>query len=154
ERFKQESEAKPEFEQPANGKQKQFVRPASASSAAKALANSDVGDHFFDRYPSFLKEMPGSSGSATGFIEVIRTRHRYEAIVGKNRELFRNGRVLDIMSGDGLWSMAALDAGAAHVVAIESEPKRVVVAKKTLADYGVKPQSCQFISSEVFPAMR
>jgi LPS sulfotransferase NodH len=154
ERFKQESEAKAKFEQPDNGKQKQFVHRASAKSAAKAPDESDVGDHFFDRYPSFLKEMPGGSGSATGFIEVIRTRHRYEAMVGKNRELFRNGRVLDIMSGDGLWSMAALDAGAAQVVAIESEPKRVAAAKKTLANYGVKPQSCQFITSEVFPAMR
>lgn len=127
---------------------------AAKSKAKKARAQVKPAEHFFDRYKSFLKEAPGESGSATGFIEAIRARHRYEAIVGQNRELFRDARVLDIMSGDGMWSVAALDAGAAHVIAVESEPKRVAAAKQTLADYGVKSQSCQFITSEVFPALR
>ena len=53
----------------------------------------------------------------------MRQRHRYQVIVGRNRELFQNARVLDIHCGEGRWTLAALDAGASHVIAVENSTR-------------------------------
>ena len=140
---------------PGGAKSSGGAKPSRGSkSPARAVAHAPAGEHFFDRYTDFVKEAPGSSGSATGFIEAIRLRHRYDAIVGRNRDLFRDARVLDLGSGDGLWSMAALDAGASNVVALDGDAKRAAAAKKTLDAHGADPQSFRFVTSEVFPALR
>ena len=129
--------------------------PRAGAKSRKKPAETPSGEHFFDRYADFIKETAtGTSGSATGFIEAMRVRRRYEAIIGGNRDLFRSAHVLDLMSGDGMWSMAALDAGAAHVVAVDNEPKRMAAAQKIFASHQVGAQSCQFITSEAFRAMR
>ena len=65
-------------------------------------------------------------------VDAKRLRHRYEAIIGKNRDLFRNARVLISIVAMARWSYAALDAGAAHVVGVESERAQVEVAQKHL----------------------
>jgi len=99
--------------------------------------------HFFDRYDRFR-----SSG------DTARSRYRYEAIVSCNYELFLDARVLNLHSGDGRWCMAALDAGAAHVVGVETSRKAVEGARSTFIEYGISSEAYQFINSEVDAALK
>ena len=103
--------------------------------------------HAFDRYEE-------SKDVAARPVDAKRLRHRYEAIIGKNRDLFRNARVLVIHSGDGRWCYAALDAGAAHVVGVENERAQVEVARNIFAKLGVDPRSYEFVSGEILAALR
>jgi Methyltransferase domain len=98
---------------------------------------------FFDRYDRF--------GSAA---EAARFHHRYQAIVSSNYELFRDARVLNPNSGDGRWCMAALDAGAVHVVGVETSPKAVSAAATTFLEYGIASESYEFIVSDVDAAVK
>ena len=125
----------------------------AAAKAKRGSAARPASEHFFDRFGRFGSAAPADAARTIGFVGTVRSRHRYEAIVGKNRELFRNARVLDIASGDGLWSMAALDAGAAHVVGIEPDPSRAALATRNFADYKIKPKSFQIIESDVAVAL-
>ena len=83
----------------------------------------------------------------------MRLRRRYDAIVARNRDLFQDARVLDLMSSYGLWSLAALDAGASHVVGVEAAVEPVEIAQTTFEDQGIDPQSYRFIHSDVFAAL-
>jgi len=74
-------------------------------------------------------------------------------IVARNRELFRSARVLDIMSGYGFWSLAALDAGAAHVVGVETSPVAVAAAQSSFVEYGIDGGSYRFVNAELFAAL-
>jgi LPS sulfotransferase NodH/2-polyprenyl-3-methyl-5-hydroxy-6-metoxy-1,4-benzoquinol methylase len=116
--------------------------------------STTTGGHFFDRYDRLIGSLPEGPNSATGFIGAIRLRRRYDAIIAQNRELFRNARVLDIISSNGFWSLAALDAGAAHVVAIETSESTVEAAKKNFAEYGINSKSYQIIDSKIFTALQ
>ena len=101
-----------------------------------------------EHYQSFIEALPVAPDTATGFVGVIRARHRYNAIVSPNRDLFRNARVLDIMGSDGLWSLAALDAGASRVVRVNPSPPEVV----TKSDGMIKEQGFEADSYEVVSA--
>ena len=127
---------------------------AGASIADGASTPATTGDHFFRRYDRLIKSLPESTKSATGFVDAIRLRRRYDAIISQNRELFRNARVLDVMSSHGFWSLAALDAGAAHVVAVETSRGPVDTAEKNFNEYGIKPESYKLVRSEIFAALR
>ncbi len=105
--------------------------------------------HFFDRRERFIKSLPEPRGSTTGFVSLIRLRHRYDAIIAQNRQFFQNARVLVIKSFDGFWSLAALDAGAAHVVGLETSPRTVKAAQQYFRECGIKPESYEFINSEI-----
>jgi SAM-dependent methyltransferase len=107
-----------------------------------------------NRYDRFMRKRDAAAGSATGVSSAARLRHRYEVIFARNRELFEGARVLDLMSSSGFWSLAALDAGAAHVVGVESSPAPVEAAQKTFGEYGVNPGSYRFIKSEAPAALR
>jgi hypothetical protein len=98
--------------------------------------------HFFNRFDRF-----GGAKNAT------RLRYRYEAIVSRNRELFHNARVLNLHSGDGCWCMAALDAGAEHVVGVETSRKTLEAARTTFIEYGIASESYQFIGSDINAAL-
>jgi trehalose 2-sulfotransferase len=102
--------------------------------------------HFFDRYAQFIKKLPVAPDTATGFVGTIRSRHRYEAVVAHNRDLFHGSRVLDIMGSDGLWSLAALDAGAARVVRLDASREPVEAAPRTFAEYGFAPDAYQVVA--------
>jgi LPS sulfotransferase NodH len=115
---------------------------------------SSADSHFIERYGQLVKSMPAGAASATGFLDEIRLRRRYDAIVARNRDLFRNARVLDIMSSYGFWSLAAIDAGAAHVVGVDASSAPVEMAGKTFNEYGISAQSYQFIHSEIFTALQ
>ena len=108
-----------------------------------------ASQHFFDRYSELIKRIP-AGGSATGFLDVIRLRRQYDVIVGSNPDLFRNARVLDIMSSHWFWSLAALDAGAAHVIGIDVASNTVEAAAKTFSEYNLDQKLYRFVNSEIF----
>lgn len=123
------------------------ARYAGALGLADTLpATGQAKSHFFDRYEQFIKKLPVAPDTATGFVGVIRSRHRYDAIFLPNRELFREARVLDIMGSDGLWSLAALDAGAAHVVRLQTSPEPAEAATETFEEYGFEPESYRVVN--------
>jgi hypothetical protein len=99
--------------------------------------------HFFDRYEYF-----GSAG------DPMRSRLRYDAIVGCNYEMFQDARVLNLNSNDGRWCMAALDAGAAYVVGIDPSRTAVDNAIATFGEYGIAAGSFNFVHSELTAALK
>jgi LPS sulfotransferase NodH/SAM-dependent methyltransferase len=101
--------------------------------------------HFFERYDRFVEGKQPRS---------LRQRYRYEAMIARNRALFENARVLDIASGDGVWSLAALDAGAARVVGVEPRRQRVDAAQEKFTAYGISPEAFKFVNSQIFEALR
>jgi hypothetical protein len=107
--------------------------------------NNSPNSSFFDRSAHLI---------AKGPVNADRIRHQYEAIVAQNRELFRGARVLDLMSSYGFWSMAALDAGAAHVLGLEESPEAVEAAKAAFVEASIDPKSYRFVSSEVPAGLR
>ena len=100
-----------------------------------------------------IRSLSGKTRTATGFIDAIRMRHRYDAIITRNRDLFRDARVLDLSCSKGFWSVAALDSGAARAVGVEPSRKLLEAAAKIFADNGFDPGSYQFIRSEILPAL-
>jgi LPS sulfotransferase NodH/2-polyprenyl-3-methyl-5-hydroxy-6-metoxy-1,4-benzoquinol methylase len=110
--------------------------------------------HFCDRYHRLAEDNPARFSVATSFLDMIRLRRRYDAIILQNRELFRDARVLDIMSSHGFWSLAALDAGAAHVVGVDPTRERIEAAERNFNEYGVQPKSYEFIQSGIFAAIK
>jgi trehalose 2-sulfotransferase len=128
-------------------------RVGIADTAASPAVEPGVA-HFFDRHSALIRSLPTGAASATGFLDVLRLRRQYDTIVAPNRDLFGGRRVLDLMSGHGFWSLAALDAGAAHVTGIESSSKLRESAVKAFNECGVAPQSFNFVDSQVFAALR
>jgi trehalose 2-sulfotransferase len=145
ERFRQESETV--------GSKMPKASPAVDLAVTNRTAKGDAAvsraeaSHVFDRYDEIRD-------SAARPVDAKRLRHRYEAIIGSNRDLFPNARVLNIHSGDGRWSYAALDAGAAHVVGVDSERAQVEIARNIFAELRVNPGSFEFITGEILAALR
>jgi LPS sulfotransferase NodH/2-polyprenyl-3-methyl-5-hydroxy-6-metoxy-1,4-benzoquinol methylase len=123
--------------------QEESVDPRRGASPPRA-------SHFFDRYKQFIRQLPVAPDTATGFVGLIRSRHRYEAIVARNRDLFCGARVLDMMGGDGLWSLAALDAGAVHVIRVDLSPFSAETANQTFTEYGFKPEAYQIVNAKAW----
>ena len=88
--------------------------------------------HFFDRYDRIKFTEAEDRQGGLGVFAKKRRRDRYEAMIGRNRELFQTAQVLDFQCGSGIWSLAALDAGAAHVVGVDSRKKPIDTASETL----------------------
>ena len=110
-------------------------------------------EHFCARHPRFYDGLGDAAGSASGFIGEIRLRRRYDAIVAHNRDLLRGARVLDLQSGQGFWTLAALDAGASRVVGVEPSRRQVATAEQNLAYYQAQPGSFGFVVSDVHQAL-
>ncbi len=148
ERFKRER--RPRRAAAGKTKARGLSKPKESSSTSRPLTGFPSSGHFFDRYNELAGSLPSGAASATGFFDLIRLRRRYDVIVGGNRDLFQNSKVLDIMSGHGFWSLAALDAGAAHVVGVEAGAGLVESANKYFAKYKIDPGSYRFVNSELF----
>jgi trehalose 2-sulfotransferase len=146
ERFARETRTGGGHSEAVAGRGSAFVADGGSETAA-------TDEHFFDRYDRLIESLPEGTNSATGFIDAIRLRRRYDAIISQNRELLHNARVLDIMSSHGFWSLAALDAGAAHVVGIEASRKQVETAEKNFTEFGIKSESYRFVASGIFAAL-
>ena len=61
---------------------------------------------------------------------------------------------MNIHSGDGRWSFAALDAGATHVLGVEDDLAQVDAARNALAKLGATSASYEFVNGEVLAALR
>jgi len=101
---------------------------------------------------------PGSSAEAVDSAAEPRPRgrgtrgggrfaQRRDAIIGANRALFQDARVLETHSGAGRWSLAALAAGAAHVLGLEPRPRAVEAARAACAEQGASPETWDFVHS-------
>jgi hypothetical protein len=109
-------------------------------------------ESFFDRYSAFFDTSIIGNRAKSGQ-KSKRLHYRYQAIVECNRSLFRGARVLDLASHDGRWTLAALDAGAAHATGIEGRQKLVNAACDTFSKYGVDPQTYEFQTADLFEAL-
>jgi 16S rRNA G966 N2-methylase RsmD len=109
--------------------------------------DAPVGSHFSDRCEQFIKKQMRAD-------DVARVRHRHEAIIAHSRDLFRDARVLDLMSSSGFWSLAALDAGAAHVTGLESSKRAVEAAQAAFAELPVDSASYRFVNAKIAEALR
>ena len=116
--------------------------------------NELAASQSLNRYDRFIRPGGSGAGAASGPSNAARLRRRYETIFVRHRDLFKGARVLDINSGSGFWSLAALDAGAAHVVGIEDAPANVEAAKKAFGEYGVNAAAYRFVDSEAPAALR
>jgi trehalose 2-sulfotransferase len=115
---------------------------------------SSIETNFFERHHRLMDKLSEATSPSSRFIETARRRRRYDAIIGQNRHLFQNARVLDIMSSYGFWALAVLDAGAAHVVGVEPSQKLVEAAQKNLAECRVSSDCYKFVHSEIIAALR
>ena len=102
---------------------------------------------FFDRFDRFT-ETSGTGSTAA------RLNQRWRAIIDWNAHLFPDARVLDIASHDGRWSLAALEAGATHALAVEARPHLVANAEATFRHYGVPADRYELRSGEAFDELR
>lgn len=119
--------------------------------AARAEAETrrpEAPTHFFDRNPGLIQALP-TLRVAQDFLDVLRLRHRYDAIIGQSIDLFRGARVLDIASYSGFWSLAALDAGASKVVAVETTRKRAESARNNFAANKIEASRYRVVKSKV-----
>lgn len=104
------------------------------------------GTGFFDAHPLFLE-------SSTVAADRQRLNLRHEAIIAQNRDALEGARVLDIASHDGRWSLAALEAGAIHVIGAEGRPELVAASERNLAAYGVSPDRYRFVQGDLFETL-
>jgi trehalose 2-sulfotransferase len=125
------------------------VPPPDASSTRRGAP-----DHFFEREARLIQALPKMRDSATGFLDLIRLRHRYNAIIWQNRELLRGARVLDLISYAGFWGLAALDAGAASVTVVETTPKNLDAARKNFSQSQFEAKRYQLLKSKITEALK
>jgi hypothetical protein len=110
--------------------------------------------HDSNRYERLVRRKPGAAGPAPGLDSAARMQRQFEVIFAANRDAFRDARVLDLMSSTGFWSLAALDAGARHVVGVEPTIGQIEAAKKAFSECGVDAKSYRFMNSEPPAALR
>lgn len=127
----------------ADGRPARLLPPSTTEPGSMRLAENS----FFTRFPGFLK----SSRTLASGRFLLDLRHH--AIFEQNKDLFEGARVLDIASHDGRWSMAAIDAGAAHVTGIEGRSELVDDARRHFEDNGVDPSRYRFVVGDVFEVM-
>ena len=101
---------------------------------------------FFDDYPRFLDTSSTASNQ-------YRLNLRHQGMFGSNAAIFAGARVLDIASHDGRWSMAALQAGAAHATGVEAGPELLSAAEETFRHYEVSPDRYRFINDDIFDVL-
>ena len=153
-RFERETRAGPAQSDPSPREGTGSVSAPITGKADRSEAAGGDGTHLFDRFGGLIKSMPTGAASATGFLDLINLRRRYDVIVGRNRDLFRGARVLDVMSSYGFWSLAALEAGAAHVVGIEASSAAVATTRKLFDEHKVDPASHDLVNSDIITGLQ
>jgi SAM-dependent methyltransferase len=122
--------------------------------AVDARSDPPAGEEdFFERHDQMIRMLSAKSKTATDFVNTIRLRRRYSAIIAQNRALLQGARVLDLVSAKGFWSFAALENGAASVTAVERSRKAVLAGSKAFVDYGTKPEAIRFIRSALMATL-
>lgn len=92
---------------------------------------------FFDRFPVFY-----TSTDVGAYANRLNNRHR--AIFGPVLEDLEGASVLDLGSHDGRWSLAAIEAGARHVLGVEPRAELVQKARGIFEDLQVDPDRYAF----------
>jgi hypothetical protein len=96
---------------------------------------------FFDDHPEFLET--GGTSATLGRLNL-----RHLAIIKANEQVLRESRVVDIASHDGRWSLAALEAGAAHITGFEGRRELVRSSRRTFRANGVPKNKYRFIHGD------
>lgn len=104
---------------------------------------------FFDRFPQFYDSSRAGTRLDDGQVST-RLSNRYKAIIQPNLSLIWDRRILDIASHDGRWTLAALDARAAHVTAVEPRVELVNQANKFIADAGYGPDRYRSLVGDIY----
>jgi 2-polyprenyl-3-methyl-5-hydroxy-6-metoxy-1,4-benzoquinol methylase len=102
---------------------------------------------FFDRHPRFRET---SRTDTRGH----RLEFRHQMLIERNRDLLRGARVLDLASHDGRWTLAALDAGAAHVTGVEARAALIANAEANLSAYGASKGQYDFIEGDCLATLQ
>jgi predicted RNA methylase len=118
------------------------------------MMNESAAAHSSNRYDRLVRRRPGGPGSPPPLENPARLQRQFDIIFSGNRDAFQGARVLDLMSGSGFWSLAALDSGASHVVAVEPAIGQIEFAKKAFSEYRVDAGSYRFENSDVTAALR
>lgn len=109
--------------------------------AVKGKGNS-ARPGFFDSYPRFF------TTSLTA-AKPDRLNQRHRALIQSNSQIIAGRRILDLASHDGRWSLAAVKAGAAHVLGIEARNRLVEAAHSNMREYEVPETQVQFVRGDV-----
>lgn len=102
---------------------------------------------FFDRHDRLL----GTSNTA---VNANRLNLRHVAMIERHADLLAGASVLDIASHDGRWTLAALEAGAAHVTGVEARPELVAHAHENVEHYLPGCQRHRFVNDDLFEYLR
>ena len=98
---------------------------------------------FFNEYPRFL-------ATSSMHASYERLNARYTMLIDRHRQLLEGATVLDLASHDGRFTLAALRAGARHVVGVEIDDVLVDRAHANMAAYDVAPTSYEFVTRDMF----
>ena len=102
---------------------------------------------FFDEYPLFFE-----TSDTLPFPN--RLNNRYEALIGRHRDILKGASVLDLASHDGRWAFAALKTGAGRVVGLEGQQVLVEETERTFKTYGVDASTYSFVQGDLFETVR
>jgi trehalose 2-sulfotransferase len=118
--------------------------PPDPNGVAVGSANSAS---FLDRYDRLKSDEP-TAPRKLGIFAAKRRRDRYEAIIGRNRAVLHDARVLEVQCGSGYFSLAALDAGARFVVGLDSRRKPIESALENFARFGIDPNRYRLVKGK------
>jgi len=111
------------------------------------IGDAMPGVEFCDLYPRFLETtetVPSRS----------RLDARWRAIVGWNKGILAGRRVVDLGCHDGRWSLAALKAGAVHVLGIEARAHLARKASENLGHYGIPAAAFDVVTGDAVDTLR
>ena len=102
---------------------------------------------FFDSYSQFFE-----TSDTLPFPN--RLNHRYNALIGRHKNVIEGAAILDLASHDGRWSFAALKTGARKIVGLEGQPVLVAEAEKTFEAYGVDRSQYELVYGDLFETVK
>lgn len=102
---------------------------------------------FFERHKRFFESSQVGAWP-------VRLALRHHAIIESNARHLAGARVLDLASHDGRWSLAALDAGAAHVTGVEARDELIAAAQANLEHYRVTRDRFTFLQGDLNHQLR
>jgi 2-polyprenyl-3-methyl-5-hydroxy-6-metoxy-1,4-benzoquinol methylase len=84
---------------------------------------------------------------------VIVLNQRHDLMIKPFVDRIKGARMLDFGSYNGMWTYAAIQAGAEHVTGIEIDPAFAAEADKNLQELGVPADKYDFITSDIMDAL-
>jgi len=103
---------------------------------------------FFDHYSCFFRPGDGATSNTQ------RLNVRWLGMIGAQRDALAGKRVLEAGCYNGRWLLAALRAGAHHVVGIELYPELADEARRNLDMLGIPPDRYTIVVGDFFECAR